>query len=367
MDSREKLENVKQESLDSALMPEASDSGSAARRNAIGWSLFGLGAALLSACGKFVTKYDKNLRGEAPANPGIKSVTPTPTSTGGPDPIATATPIPDEKKLVTKGSDDSGIKIDVSTGVTDKTDKKGDVLDKSGKDKNGEGGSYDSIKFYGSKQSALLAVKFKTSFLSEGDLVSILAKKSDGAYLLASRRIQVGDLYKLGSETSWGLVVDTLCLNDATGIIFLFSKGSERFKVEFDGIEFHTKLNGIDVRDLGLLRRDTTKLDFFGVSNGFDQNAPSMDKTSDSAAFTPVGDMGHREGKDKKYYAATNASTWNVTELCRSADTNSEVRNVFGDALTDTSSTSKLFHSDRIVLVYVLKSNVYHRYMISVG
>jgi len=324
------------------------------RRSALGLSFAGGLAAMLAACGKYVTKFDKRgldtvVKGDGDAG-GVKGGGGGTTGPGNIPPVeATPTPTP----------------TPTSTPPPEAEPPSKFCFDTSKATKVPEADFFvtDAKALYGNKFSSLLAVKVqkgKAATPVVGDLVHILLKKSaTESYLAASRRVRSTDEYIDGI----GLVFDTLNLNSYVGIQVLVTKGDKQHISELP-ITYVSAHNGKPVYDMSLARTDRVKSDdLFALGFG-DSGAPIMEGTSSTSGAT-LGVLSH----GGNYTAASAGSTWNLSKLIPSG---TELKNIFGQSMT---SSGGMLHDHQSLVVYRPRSETvngkafdgYIRYFIYVG
>lgn len=332
------------------------------RRSALGLSFAGGLAAMLAACGKYVTKFDKTKLGTVGAvsdgdADGVNGGGGGTTGPGNIPPVeATPTPTP------------------TSTPPPEAEPPSKFCFDTSKATKVPEADFFVAKALYGNKFSALLAVKVqkkKDATPVVGDLVHILLKKSaTESYLAASRRVRSTDEYIDGI----GLVFDTLNLNSYVGIQVLVTKGDEQYIAELP-ISYVDKFNNKTVYDLSSARvSKATSDELFALGFGRDvagsAAVPDMSGTSNVGTPKELGPMHHKDGN---YVAAQADSTWNLNNLIPSK---TEVTNIFGQVLDVSDKLkSKLLHENQSLLVYRPRKETiggkaidgYLRYFIYVG
>lgn len=313
------------------------------RRSAIGLSIAGGFAAMLAACGKYVTKFDKRGLDSTTLGSGDAEEKPNPTqsakSTPTPTATATATATPEPPKPCPR----LGFDLSKATKVADT-----------------EFFVADAKALYGHKFSSLLAVKLqkaKASSPAVGELVHILLKKSaTESHLAASRRVRSTDVYGDGI----GLVFESLHLENYEALQVVVAKGGTQYVAELP-IAYASTHNGEPVYDLGMVRTDLSKSkELFELGFG-DSSAPSMFGTSNIETDSQsLGRMNHNEGN---YKAATSTSTWNVNALLAG-----DLKNIFGQSMTESSrNSSKLLHEHQSLVVYRKVDKGHLRYFIYVG
>lgn len=320
----------------------------ATRRSALGLSVAGGLAAFLSACGKYVTKFDKTGLVDAQSRDGEGEVV-TP-GTGTPKPTVTTGPQP---PLPPKPPSKFCFETSKATPVSD-----ADFFVAGAK------------ALYGNKFSSLLAVKVqkgKAWSPAVGDLVHILLKKNaTESYLAASRRVRSTDDYSNGSGDGIGLVFESLYLDTFVAIQVVVIKGAQQYIAEMP-VTYSVTHNGKPVFDLSLARTDLTKSNqVFGLGFG-DSSAPHMGGTSDIGNAETILSPKLLYGGD--YVAAKGDSTWDLSNLIPAG---TELKNIFGQSM---SSSNSLLHEHQSLVVYrEAKGTVggqaldgYLRYFIYVG
>jgi len=339
------------------------------RRFALNASVMGGLAALLAACGKYTSKYDKStglVKGKGGEGDAIvKQPTPGTPNPNNPDPnpSPTAAPIPTATPDVPPP-----LCVDTS-GATPKTPTELLLLS----------GGQPVFALYGSISSALLALKFKSSgtdALGVGDRVHVLSKKMNGSMILGTRVVSARDLFSVPSP-GYGLVFESLDLNGAQKIEGLVSKagaGAMVLKMQLDfnaATSFKRTLNAMPVIDLSIARRkvpaEVTLLSAFT----FGQNAPSMAGTSDIGNSATLGAMNH----GGSYTAATPSATWSTGSLVNPAGNEQViVQTIFGETVTLTPANNH-FLEHQSVVVYARRTRLiagvnvtgYVRYFVYVG
>lgn len=336
----------------------ARDSITPTRRSALGLSLAGGLAAMLAACGKYVTKFDKRGLLDAQTSDDATSLPGSGDGTvadgGGTDGGASGGGGPENPVVVPPPSAPAPKFCFDTSKATKVADADFFVA--------------DAKALYGSKFSSLLAVKAqkgKASSPAVGDLVHILLKKSaTESYLAASRRVRSTDEYADGI----GLVFESLHLDTYTGIQLVVIKGDKQYLAELP-ISYVSSLNGKPVYDLSLVRTDLTKSnELFGLGFG-DSGAPHMGGTSNIGNSHSITSMKLLYGGS--YVAAQSDSTWDLSSLIPSG---TELKNIFGQSMADADKT-KLLHENQSLVVYRSKAGTvggksidgYLRYFIYVG
>jgi hypothetical protein len=343
---------------------------------ALSASVMGGLAALLAACGKYTSKYEKNpldpntsVSGDGPKKVGGGDSTGATNTTGGGGTGGTgAGPGGTDPGAVTPGPSLPPPPLCVDTsGATPKNP--GDLLVLSG--------AQPVFALYGTQFSALLALKFKSSgtdALGVGDRVYVLAKTSRGSMLLGTRVVNAKDLFSVPAATAgYGIIFDSLDLVGAQKIEILVLKSGAAMplKAELD-VSFKKTLNALKVLDLSIPRNkvpaEVTELSAFN----FDQNAPSMAGTSDIGSAASLGLMNHGGA----YTAATASATWSSGAISSvtSPSGNSEVivQTIFGETVTPANNhflehQSVVVYARRSRTIGVLTVNAYVRYFMYIG
>ena len=346
-DSQQKSEEINVLSGDKANEDAV---GTQSRRSALGLSFAGGLAAMLAACGKYVTKFDKtavvplvDAKGSGnsdPNSPGTKGL-----NQGG----VTATPGPTTESTPEPPNPPSKFCFDTS---------KATVV--AGADFFVAG----ATALYGTKFSSLLAAKVKKGAASSpavGDLVHVLLKKSaTESFLAASRRVRSTDNYADGI----GLVFESLYVDSYMSIQLLVTKGDKQYLSEIP-IAYASVHNGKPVYDMSLVRTDLNKSkDLFALGFG-DSGAPTMENTSNITGNKSISGLLY----GGSYEAAIATSTWDLSKLIPSE---TDLKNIFGQPMA---SASNLLHEHQSLVVYRPKSATvngkafdgYIRYFIYVG
>jgi hypothetical protein len=325
------------------------------RRSALGLSFAGGLAAMLAACGKYVTKFDKTrlgakIQGEGDGEGEVVGSTATPT----PTPTPTVTPKP--------------------PGPPEPTEKLCFDVSKATKVAEADFFVAGAKSLYGNKFSSLLAVKAlegKEWSPAAGDLIHVLVKADDKhSYLAASRSVRNTDKYADGV----GLVFESLYLDTYVALQLVVTKGDKQYIVEVP-ISYDTKHKDKPVYDLSSARVDKAKTEeLFSLGFGFDvggSKVPHMGGTSNIGNEKALGAMLHGDGN---YLAAQANSTWNLSSLIPEG---TDVKNIFGQLIdvSDAAVKNKLLHENQSLLVYRPRKDTiggkaidgYLRYFIYVG
>jgi len=326
------------------------------RRSALGLSFAGGLAAMLAACGKYVTKFDKTrlgakIQGEGDGEGEVVGSTATPT----PTPTPTVTPKP--------------------PGPPEPTEKLCFDVSKATKVAEADFFVAGAKSLYGNKFSSLLAVKAlegKEWSPAAGDLIHVLVKADDKhSYLAASRRVRPTDKYDDGI----GLVFESLYLDTYVALQLVVIKDDKQYIAELP-ISYVDKFNNKTVYDLSSARvSKATSDELFALGFGADvagsAAVPDMRGTSNVGTPKTLGRMLHNDGN---YVAAQADSTWDLNNLIPSG---TEVTNIFGQVLDVSKSDlkSKLLHDNQSLLVYRPRKDTiggkaidgYLRYFIYVG
>lgn len=340
---------------------------SGSRRFALSASVMGGLAALLAACGKYTTKYEKDVKGakdtgnvggvQRQGTGGSPGEGTNSTDPNNPNPSPTASPT--AGPVVPPGCVDT-------SGATPKTPA--DLLLASG--------GQPVYALYGNPSSALLALKFKSSgtdALAVGDRVHVLAKRTNGSVILGTRVVAARDLYSVPAA-GYGLIFESLDLNGAQKIEVLVHKPAMMmtYRMELDYSEataFKRTLNSLPVVDLSIPRRKTPAEVTLLSAFQFGQNAPSMAGTSDIGNSATLGAMNH----GGSYTAATTSATWSLGSVVNPAGNEQViVQTVFGETVTPQNNH---FLEHQSVVVYarrtrsVANANVtaYVRYFMYIG
>lgn len=330
------------------------------RRSALGLSFAGGLAAMLAACGKYVTRFDRT-----------KAVVADPSAKGNGDGEGVD---PSTKNGGDSTKSEQG-PVDPIVSQPDPAPKL--CFDVSKATKVSEAAFFvaDAKSLYGNKFSSLLAVKALEGqewSPAVGDLVHVLVKEDDKhSYLTASRRVRPTDKYADGI----GLVFESLYLDTYVALQLVVIKGDKQYIAELP-ISYVDKFNNKTVYDLSSARvSKATSDELFALGFGADvagsAAVPDMRGTSNVGTPKTLGRMLHNDGN---YVAAQADSTWDLNNLIPSG---TEVTNIFGQVLDVSKSElkSKLLHENQSLLVYRPRKDTiggkaidgYLRYFIYVG
>lgn len=331
---------------------EATSHRNSERRKALSLTMVGGLAALLAACGKYVTKYDQSaankLKSGGPADklPGEG----TTSSTGSGD--ATG----DGPGGSGSGGPGGGVTAVVPGTCTPEKKPSVNLTPVASVNK-------DSVldvvpALYGIKSSSsLLALRFKAGEVVAGDIVHLLRKTSaTTGELLATRRIQPVVDFDPNASSKAQLVFEALKFGGAMELEVLLMRGGmplKRFSIGVAEADYKRTFNGSDVVDMSAAVAGTSNLS--GIfSSG---NVPKMTNTSNITSGVGSG-IGTQNGTNQAYTAALSSSTWDLSALLPGTlNTDVFIRDVFDQPLNvGTVSASNLFAQTNTFVVYVKKS-----------
>lgn len=351
------------------------------RRSTLGSMFLGGAALFLTACGKYVARFDKSL-GSLSKSKGSEDERASPNESAvrggsggggsggggsggggsGGDPTST--------------NFDPRPCFDLSK-ITDSRNQ-GDVLKLNG-------AALSGPALYGTERSALLAMKFKE--LAVSDHVHVFAPRpadEKQGVLLASRRIQLSDVGTDGC----GVIFESLAFSGFKKLVVVVIRSgvtpsTYKFTIDVSSASAFRKSvpDGTEMRtvfDLSDASKAEENKKLFGLE--FDKNAPSMMGTSFIASGVSLGTT----KAQTTFTAAKSNSRWNVSSLVSPPMMTGQsvrVENIFGeeikfDPTTNSMTQSDLFHLNQSVVVYVKKSKPidgigsvtgYQRYFFFIG
>ena len=308
------------------------------RRQAINFSLLGGLAALVAACGKTVTRFDKKIRGVDDQQVRTKNTQDPSNPTAPPDPSNPMNPAIDPS--VPGPGLKPGSCLPVSVQIVDVSDKSGITVDAA---------AVAAYKLYNGRTSKLLAIKLAARKIPLGGYVHLVGKAAEAdtsGKILATRRVQSTDL----ENDQAGLIFETLVLMGSSYIDVVLVNGEKKSKQTIDvrPEKYHSKVSNLEVVDLayGIIDNQTRGDLFKDLAFG-GTTAPTMAGTSEPSGVT----LGNQFGNTTMAYKASNSSQkWNVAALVPSG---AVVENLFGEiqSISETAS-SDLFVKSHSFAVY---------------
>lgn len=328
-----------------------SSSARAHRRQALNLSLVGGLAAVLAACGKYVARFDKNpsnLDGRVGKQGGDDGKGVEPPGGGDQNPDNPGEPNnPGDPNQPPKPGLKPGTCLPVSVQIVDTSEKAGITVDEA---------AVSAHQHFFGRSSRLLAIKFASGKLAQGDFVHLVGKVNaadTSGKILATRRVQSTDMYVQVAK----LVFESLSLMGMSYVDVILVRGNVKTKKTLDLRQVRNKIDDIDVVDLASATLNNEELVKVFDTYEFGKTNPRMGGTSDigntkvtlGKQFGVVDSSGNLIAP---YMAATGDSTWKTEDIIPAAD---RVEDIYGDVIP-ASSYSTLFAKMNTFIVYLKKT-----------